>query len=106
MSRVRGVCAGAPLHSSNPAGGGKQRAKRRTRGKACHSVEDLHAREAKGWRVKKLTVEPGLPEQVYGGTGPEALSARVYAEVCREFRNILHTWTKIESTFACHKLYI
>ena len=32
VSRVRGVCAGAPLHSSNPAGGGKQRAKRRTRG--------------------------------------------------------------------------
>ena len=30
----------------------------------CHSVEDLQAREAKGWRLKKLTVEPGLPEQV------------------------------------------
>ena len=55
VSHVRGVCAGAPLHSSNPAGGGKQRAKRRTRGKVCHSVEDLQAREAKGWRLKKLT---------------------------------------------------
>ena len=70
VPHVRGVCAGAPLHSSNPAGGGTQRAKRRTRGEACHSVEDLQAREAKGWRLKTLTVEPGLPEQVYGGTGP------------------------------------
>ena len=107
MSRVRGVCAGAPLHSSNPAGGGKQRAKRRTRGKVCHSVEDLQAREVKGWRLKKLTVEPGLPEQVYGGTGPEALSARVYAAVCREFRNILHTWlNRVHFSLAINYIYI
>ena len=37
----------------------------------------------------------------------EALSARVYAEVCREFRNILHTWlNRVHFSLAINYIYL